>query len=786
MSRPSHVSKRHNSGATEPSRTPSARTATLGILTININSWFTFRDKWSVEGQPPEFDAVTVMMLQEHHLTTRELCNDAQEWLDGRGWRAVFGLADKHATGRPSGGVALLFKQSDTLGITDPGLSAGDQFHRLLAVRMVTPVLEPCLVIAAYFEANVGLNATNRGLLSTIAQWQDATQTPVILGADFNVSPKTLYASDFPTRSGLRPVVPNDPTYKTSKTATTLDFFLLATPFADRVTDVTVLKGFPLKPHSPVLCTLEVSADSKTPVLEMPPRLPLQPPFGPALKTRNWSTLAQRIGDALDLCERQSSRREQQQALDSVYAHFVSEMERQVCERTDTPRRMRSRRGRPPRVMWVDPARRCQEHRASWRSLIRPLQWIQSWIQDVLRYISGTFPDSSATLLMHDLEECPVEFRQIPSLIGMHQRAKVLIGALAADESSGATCAVLNSAAFNELYSAVGQAESEEKEAIRGSHSEAWKAWVQEAGNVHLGWAHRWTAVKDLWRPQKASAALEFSGKPLDTLTQERDRLALVWGCTTEPHELFNAPADQAGLLSPITTDALSRAARSFPTRTAQSYDGFHPRHFTMLAQEQRAVLAELLRLVERIGTLPSAIQAVLAKLIPKIKSQGVSYRSISLFPSLYRVWSRCRLSVARKWESANKDPLIGHQSGRSIMEIVFLQALGAESGQLAKKKQHTGFFLWDMANFYEYICRHKLWDRATEMGFSLVVLAVSLNTYAARRFVGLGTITLEGAFPRRGIGAGCPFATTYVQIYSLPPLRIWRAETPASGSTSS
>ncbi len=86
------------------------------------------------------------------------------------------------------------------------------------------------------------------------------------------------------------------------------------------------------------------------------------------------------------------------------------------------------------------------------------------------------------------------------------------------------------------------------------------------------------------------------------------------------------------------------------------------------------------------------------------------------------------------------------------------------------------------MSNFYEYICRHKLWERAGELGFSLVVLAVSLNLYAAKRFVGMGAIALECAYPRRGIGAGCPFATTYVQMYSLPPLRLWRIEHPRVG----
>ena len=134
--------------------------------------------------------------------------------------------------------------------------------------------------------------------------------------------------------------------------------------------------------------------------------------------------------------------------LGEVYVHFVAELEQQVCEKTDTPRRRRSRRGRAPRIRWIDASTRCQEHRASWRTLVRPLQWIQSWTQDVLRYLSGTSPDTSSPLLQQDLDDCPAEFREIPSLIGLHQRANVLIKALVADETSGATRAVLNSAAF--------------------------------------------------------------------------------------------------------------------------------------------------------------------------------------------------------------------------------------------------------------------------------------------------------------------------------------------------
>jgi hypothetical protein len=193
-------------------------------MTLNINAWMPFRDRWSAEGEPAELADVQVMFLQEHHLTTQESCDDAQEWCENRGWRAVFGRAARLDSGRASAGVALLFRQSDTLGITDPGLSAGDQGHRLLAVRLAAGTLEPCLVIAAYFEANVGLNPTNRGLLSTIAQWQETARVPAIIGADFNVAPRVIHESNFCTRSGLQTVVPSDPTYRTAKTATTLVF----------------------------------------------------------------------------------------------------------------------------------------------------------------------------------------------------------------------------------------------------------------------------------------------------------------------------------------------------------------------------------------------------------------------------------------------------------------------------------------------------------------------------------------------------------------------------------
>ncbi len=116
-------------------------------------------------------------------------------------------------------------------------------------------------------------------------------------------------------------------------------------------------------------------------------------------------------------------------------------------------------------------------------------------------------------------------------------------------------------------------------------------------------------------------------------------------------------------------------------------------------------------------------------------------------------------------------------------MEVVYLQSLRAESGQLQEgQKLHTGAFLWDLSNYYEHLDRQLLWSRAASTEFPLAVAAVALNQYAARRFVGLDSITLDAAFPEKGIAAGCGLATYWIQVYSYEPLHGWQVVHPQVG----
>ena len=90
------------------------------------------------------------------------------------------------------------------------------------------------------------------------------------------------------------------------------------------------------------------------PVLEMPPRLPLDLPTGPRREPRSWEALQARIREGFGYLERyRTAQLERLQILDQLYQDFVMEFELQICELTDTVPQRRSRRGRPPKIRWV-------------------------------------------------------------------------------------------------------------------------------------------------------------------------------------------------------------------------------------------------------------------------------------------------------------------------------------------------------------------------------------------------------------------------------------------------
>ena len=190
------------------------RAPQLRIMTINVNAWSTFREKWATAGEFREFDGSTAILIQEHKLQGRDQCRDAEEWCGRRGWHATFSSAITLPSGQPSGGVAILVAQRPDLGVVDCGLHPGDWGHRILGLRISVPGADPFLLASIYLQANGGMNETNRALLSQIAQWQEQMQQPVIAGGDYNVKTELLHRAGFPSRAQMATMAPAEPTYQ--------------------------------------------------------------------------------------------------------------------------------------------------------------------------------------------------------------------------------------------------------------------------------------------------------------------------------------------------------------------------------------------------------------------------------------------------------------------------------------------------------------------------------------------------------------------------------------------
>ncbi len=310
------------------------------------------------------------------------------------------------------------------------------------------------------------------------------------------------------------------------------------------------------------------------------------------------------------------------------------------------------------------------------------------------------------------------------------------------------------------------------------SSMKQWRTWVQQQNSGALGWAHRWTKQSTDRQSYKHTKA-GWQGKPLEMLECECSRLRELWDSSDVPLPPWPT---QAWDLPRIDPERLQEVSRSFKKLTSQTYDGFHPVHYSMLSMDHIAILARFLESIERVGVFPSAMQVCLSTLIPKHKKdalqQSTPFRGIGMLTSLYRVWGKVRQDEVRSWETRNPSVQIGHQRGRSILETVYLQSATMEVAvSEGSNKLVGGAIMWDLSNYYEFVSREALWERAVSVKFPLTLLTLIFSQYQSKRLVTLDSMVVEGGYPRSGLCAGCCFATFLVQVYTIEALRQFQSK---------
>jgi hypothetical protein len=213
--------------------------------------------------------------------------------------------------------------------------------------------------------------------------------------------------------------------------------------------------------------------------------------------------------------------------------------------------------------------------------------------------------------------------------------------------------------------------------------------------------------------------------------------------------------------LPDFLTDAVRRAAHTFPARTGLGWDKLHPRVVCRRGDDAILALIRIFILCELLGDWPSAIGVVIICLLPKPDG---GRRPIGLLPSVIRWWMRARLQVAQQWQAANERPYFyaGPRKGAEV--AAWKQAARAELASCSSMTSHVNAML-DMVKAFERVPHQWLARQSGRYDYPMRILRLSIATYRLARCVCIDGVCSALLFASRGITAGAGHATGELRL---------------------
>ena len=735
----------------------------LVFVTINGSAWS------SIKALLDNCRA-SVVLVQEHKLHSSTEVAEAQAWCLANGWMGIFGLSDLGPKGKPAGGTGVLLRQNQDMGFELPAL---ELTSRLTAVVVNIPGWQHVLVCSIYMQVGSGLGSTNFGVLGQLGGALERHKGPLVCAGDFNMGPSVLEACGFIQRAGLMLANPKAPTCVTKSSRTILDYYLVSSSVGAACSLPTVDCSTFLSPHRPVYLELPgCLADVVVQVLSKPQRLPLVVPFGPRHMVVDCSGPLAAVEKAFSIVCSTINEVEQDAALTSAYTVVANSMEYQLARTLGVELTSTGGRPRAPRLISTSLAAMAKKDRASWRSFARHAAWLFNRTKElgiILRDPHHQGHACKADELELFVEDTTSSIPEDPSgIMDWDEHWHLWTSTAAAfviDFRSGACVEDRNSAAMGLLLQKMEDFRDAELLKDARDSTSKWKQWAADALAGGASRAHKWSKVPQEWAPvQHRNGQDRVSSRTSEVLVAEKHRLEKLWDAVEVAPPNFGWQGTQH--LGAISVQEIRAAALSFPTKTCSTWDGFHPRQFGYLSDDMLEVVIVLLYSIEARRAFPQALRGMVSALVLKLKGLKSSHRVLAIFPGLYRLWARLRRRLLRTWETSHQSAIFAWQKGSSCVEVVYRQSLVAEFNRGSSRI--SAAFLWDLSDFYEHLDRAKLRAEALANDFPGLLLTVALNQYQGYRVLVLGQQAVFAQRSRRGIPAGCTFATYEVQCYTL------------------
>ena len=133
------------------------------------------------------------------------------------------------------------------------------------------------------------------------------------------------------------------------------------------------------------------------------------------------------------------------------------------------------------------------------------------------------------------------------------------------------------------------------------------------------------------------------------------------------------------------------------------------------LSNESLDALATILTTIEHNGDWPDFTKLVMTVLLPK--SDG-GLRPIGLFPTLYRVWMRCRRPTIKQWRKSNDREFRYGGAGKGAQRAAWLHMARAELATGGGREYAT--VLLDLVEAFEMIPHKHIAAAAKKPGYNL------------------------------------------------------------------
>ncbi len=768
-------------------------------------------------------------VLAQETWVTQDSIPAASAWAKRRGWKSVWSAAQAGPNGGAAGGVAIFVR--DEFGLQYPP-GGSHEWHpgRVVAAVLEAPEHRPLLLISSYLVHGVGPGAENLELLAKIgARAKTAAQgMEMLMGGDANMEPPDFALTGFETETDTVVLHPSTRrgTFRTARSASLLDYFVVSTRTAAAVDKVEALEAAGIKGHVPVRLTFKPRATTVRALqLRKPPRLQTERVYGPLPPPPDWRA-PQAAAEAALTAARQR-RDDTQLLLDEAYRQWADLAEVELADWSGQPPKKWGERGRLPRFVWrsvlpeVTPV------------LARPYAATAAWIGAVLGELGringavrtnprqvGEAEPMGADPPLHDDHDQAARERQREAEIRSARARRPPTGPRA--------CA----STLREVVGSIREdcpdcGDTDEGHVLRGYRDAAHALATQlldEVESLMLGASlggndgrddgngtmddrltdinRRISELRDnvatLEAKHTAEADAEEKRQWKEWVAEGIDKGAgrahaytktpNAWaptvvelpegGTSAAIDELMDGQRRKYSEMwrpaaHPFRYDweDLSELPRMTPDRLREVAASFSSRTSTTFDGFHPRELGHLSDgALEALAALYAA--AEVAAIWPRQISLVVAallpkpkggYRPIGMAPAAYRLWSKARRVEADAWERQHERPYFSASKNNGPLDTVWRLAARQEAG--TAQGEVAGTLSEDIQAFFESIDRDRLVAEARALGFPMAIVRAALAEYSAARVVSMhGRIGRE-LYPTTGVVAGCSLAMILTKV---------------------